>query len=319
MIGNKQNKSAREQITSALKNKKILAAVISLLLIVIIIMIGVCTAGSSSEEITYRETTVQYGELVVGVTESGSVDIGTVDQVFELDMSALQRADTGNLSSGVSSSSAGVGGMSSGGQMGSAAGGAAGGGASVGASSGSLGGFSGGADMFSQIFNMTGAGENASTETIGNLTISEVCVSVGQQIQEGDILYQLEEDSVNELKEELEANVEKAKADLEAVYADQESSRLTAQYTYDSSIAYGSYAETEYNSAIKSLQDYMHHILKQSKEKSGIRKAECPQDPGAETAGIRHSPGDIRYCNGISGGFRSLPGRALCRDSGKMG
>ena len=251
MSEKKQNKSKIAQVTGALKNKKILAAVISLLLVVIIILIAVLTAGGSSEEITYRETTVQYGELVVGVTESGSVDIGTVDQVFELDMSALQRAETSNLGSSSGSSSGSMGG-SMGGQSG-AAGGQMGGSSSGGSSSGS--GFSGGADMFSQIFSMAGAGGGASTESIGNLTVAEVCVSVGQQVQEGDILYQLEEESVNELKEELEANVEKAKADLEAVYADQESSRLTAQYTYDSSIAYGSYADTEYNTTIKSLQD----------------------------------------------------------------
>ena len=44
-------------------------------------------------------TSVKYGTLVKGVTESGSVDIGTVDQTFDLDMSALQRTDTSGSSS----------------------------------------------------------------------------------------------------------------------------------------------------------------------------------------------------------------------------
>ncbi|MFQ9032783.1 MAG: hypothetical protein ACLR7F_13075 [Waltera sp.] len=40
---------------------------------------------------------------------------------------------------------------------------------------------------------------------------------VGQQVSEGDPLYLLEEDSVSDLEDELQSNVEKAKADLEAV------------------------------------------------------------------------------------------------------
>ena len=51
-------------------------------------------SGGSDTEVIYKETTVKYGTLVKGVTESGSVDIGTVDQTFDLDMSALQRTDT---------------------------------------------------------------------------------------------------------------------------------------------------------------------------------------------------------------------------------
>lgn len=37
-------------------------------------------SGGSDTEVIYKETTVKYGTLVKGVTESGSVDIGTVDQ-----------------------------------------------------------------------------------------------------------------------------------------------------------------------------------------------------------------------------------------------
>jgi HlyD family secretion protein len=76
---------------------------------------------------------------------------------------------------------------------------------------------------------------------------------VGQQVSVGDVLYELEEESVSELTEQLESNVDKAKADLDAVYADQVLSKKTAQYTYDSSVAYGSYAETEYNTQVAQL------------------------------------------------------------------
>ena len=66
-------------------------------------------SGGSDTEVIYKETTVKYGTLVKGVTESGSVDIGTVDQTFDLDMSALQRTDTsGSSSSGPAFPSASV-------------------------------------------------------------------------------------------------------------------------------------------------------------------------------------------------------------------
>lgn len=214
-----------------LSNKKILLG-IGIVLGVAVIGTAVAVNTDSGQEVTYREDTVQKGDLVVGITESGSVDVGTVEQVFELDMSALQRAETGTDSAGA------TGGMGGGNMF--AGGGAAGG---------------GGLTMFDQIFSMAGGGSNESGESIGNLSVQEVCISVGQTVQEGDVLYLLEEESVTALKEELQANVEKAEADLNAVYAEQTLSKQTAQYTYDSSVAYGSYAKTEYNTKLKTLEN----------------------------------------------------------------
>lgn len=197
-------------------------------------------SGGSDTEVIYKETTVKYGTLVKGVTESGSVDIGTVDQTFDLDMSALQRTDTSGSSS-------------SGGSSGSTAGSSSGSGG-FGGMSASGGGAQGGLDMFGQIFNMAGSssGSNGDDST---LTVAEVVVSVGQQVSEGDPLYLLEEDSVSDLEDELQSNVEKAKADLEAVEADQTLSRQQAKYTYDSSTAYGSYIDTEYSTTLQELQN----------------------------------------------------------------
>lgn len=208
-------------------------------LCVIILVIAVAAAGGSSEEVTYRETTVQQGNLIVGISESGSVDVGTVDQVFELDMSALQRVDTNSSSSSTSSTAGAAGGFSG-------AGGAMGGGNTAGG---------GGMDMFSQLFSMAGSDNVSGSGTDSSLTVSNVCVSVGQQVSVGDVLYELEEESVAELQEQLQSNVEKAKADLDAVYADQILSKQTAQYTYDTSVAYGDYATVEYNTSLQDLQD----------------------------------------------------------------
>ncbi len=208
-------------------------AIISTICVVVLVVFLVLLNHNEEVQVSYRETAVQHGDLVVGVTESGSVDIGTVDQVFELDMSALQRTSTGtssNQSSSNQNTKQYVGGDSSNGMMG------------------------GQLNMFDQLFSMANQDSSSNTQNSSDLVISEVCASVGQQVEAGDVLYYLEEESVEDLKEYLQSNVDKAKADLDAVYADQTLSQQTAQYTYDSSVAYGSYASTEYNATVDELQ-----------------------------------------------------------------
>ncbi|MCD7837060.1 MAG: HlyD family secretion protein, partial [Lachnospiraceae bacterium] len=193
------------------------------LLLIIIIVVSVISG--SEEEVAYKETQVYYGNLVSGVTESGSVDIGTIEQTFDLDMSALERASVSSSSSS-SGSQSGMGGMAS-----------------------------SALDMFSQIFSMAGGNGSSGQGDDSSLTVSGVCVTVGQQVAVGDALYELEEESVSELEEQLQSNVEKAKADLDAVYADQTLSRESANYTYEISLEYGNYAQTEYNQTISDLED----------------------------------------------------------------
>lgn len=227
--------------------KKILAAAAGVLVIAAVVMVLAMTGGKSHDEYVYKETQVQFGVLTVGVTESGTVDIGTVEQIFDLDMGALRRVQTNN-DTGSSAGVGALGGFSGNSAMGGAAGIAGGSGM------GSV------LNMFSGLntFSLnSGMGGNNIT-SIGNdasLTIANVKVSVGQQVSEGDILYELEEESVSELERKLQADIEKAKADLEAVYASQTLSRETARYTYGNSMAYGIYAETEYNAALQELED----------------------------------------------------------------
>ena len=205
---------------------KILLAAISCLVISVIAVSVLIGMRGRHESYVYKETQVEYGRLTVGVTKSGSIDIGTVEQTFDLDMSALQRVETGNSES--SSNMGTVGGMPA------------------------MGGMGGGLNMLGQTFgggSLVGAGEASS------LTVARVQVSVGQEVSEGDVLYELAEKSVSELEQKLQANVEKAKTDLDAVYADQVLSRQTAKYAYESSMAYGDYAGTEYDTVVQELED----------------------------------------------------------------
>lgn len=210
------------------RKKKIMC--VGALLLVVAIVVGTVAVSSKEveTEVVSKETTVKYGTIVSGVTESGTVDIGTLTQTFDLDMSALVRTGT---SSDSSSSSSGSGPFGGGG--------------------GAMGGLD---SMFGSIFNM-GGNSNTNSGDAMTLTVAEVAVSVGQQVSEGDALYVLEEDSVSALETELEDNVSKASADLEAVKADQTLSKQQAEYTLESSTAYGSFASTEYNTTVQELQD----------------------------------------------------------------
>lgn len=223
-------------IVQQVRQKKKHAVIGAALMLIIILAVVVRSLKSGRQgEYVYKETQVQYGTLVVGVTESGAVDIGTVEQTFDLDMSALQRVKTGNSDSG------------------NGTGGSPNNGGASGDGSRAVSGSAGGMDMFSQIFGM---GNNlTSVGSASSLTVSRAAVTVGERVREGDVLYELEEQSVSGLEQELQSNIEQAKADLDALYAEQELSRTTAEYTYKSSIAYGSYMETEYHAAIQSLQD----------------------------------------------------------------
>ena len=180
--------------------------------------------NDDSDTVAYKEVTVQYGNVIKGVTESGSIDIGVTTETFDLDMSALQRTDS---SSSESSGSSAGGGMP---------------------------GAAGALDMFSDLFSLNQSG-SSSSGSASTITVSEVCVSVGEEVSAGDTLYLIDEESVADLKEELESNVEKAKADLDALIAEQTLSTTKATYTYNSSIAYGDYLDTEYNSTIEELSD----------------------------------------------------------------
>ena len=192
---------------------------------VICVSLTMLSGCEEKEETVYRETIVEYGSLVVGIKESGSVDIGTVEQTFDLDMSALQRVEISNNSTSGGSPSM----------------------------MGGMGGSGGGMNMFSQVFSMAGGNSLVTANSNTDLVVSEVCVTIGEQVEAGDVLYLLEEEGVAELAEELESNVTKAKADLEAVIADQKLTSTTAMYTYETGIAYGGYAETEKENTISEL------------------------------------------------------------------
>ncbi|OLA00443.1 MAG: hypothetical protein BHV95_02830 [Clostridiales bacterium Nov_37_41] len=198
------------------KNKKIwIGAGCSIAILGIAATIGVLIwKNGQTSEVTYRETTVEYGDLTVGITEDSTVNIGTVSQTFDLDISALVSSDSSSSSS--TSQNDSMGGM--------------------------------GMQMFS-------FGGDTYTSQSQEMVIDSVHITVGQEIQAGDVLYTLTEDSVEEIRTQLEEDVEDTLADYQALTVEQQQSYLTAKQGYDTYVTNGSLAELTYNKELQDLQD----------------------------------------------------------------
>lgn len=198
------------------KNKKIwIGAGCSIAILGIAATIGVLIwKNGQTSEVTYRETTVEYGNLTVGITEDSTVNIGTVSQTFDLDISALVSSDSSSSSS--TSQNDPMGGM--------------------------------GMQMFS-------FGGDTYTSQSQEMVIDSVHITVGQEIQAGDVLYTLTEDSVEEIRTQLEEDVEDTLADYQALTVEQQQSYLTAKQGYDTYVTNGSLAELTYNKKLQDLQD----------------------------------------------------------------
>lgn len=198
------------------KNKKIwIGAGCSIAILGIAATTGVLIwKNGQTSEVTYRETTVEYGNLTVGITEDSTVNIGTVSQTFDLDISALVSSDSSSSSS--TSQNDSMGGM--------------------------------GKQMFS-------FGGDTYTSQSQEMVIDSVHITVGQEIQAGDVLYTLTEDSVEEIRTQLEEDVEDTLADYQALTVEQQQSYLTAKQGYDTYVTNGSLAELTYNKELQDLQD----------------------------------------------------------------
>lgn len=198
------------------KNKKIwIGAGCSIAILGIAATTGVLIwKNGQTSEVTYRETTVEYGNLTVGITEDSTVNIGTVSQTFDLDISALVSSDSSSSSS--TSQNDSMGGM--------------------------------GMQMFS-------FGGDTYTSQSQEMVIDSVHITVGQEIQAGDVLYILTEDSVEEIRTQLEEDVEDTLADYQALTVEQQQSYLTAKQDYDTYVTNGSLAELTYNKKLQDLQD----------------------------------------------------------------
>lgn len=179
--------------------------------------------GDSDEEIVYRETKVEYGSLTVGITDEAAVEIGTLEQTFDLDISALVDSDT------TSDSQSTVVAMP--------------------------GGFSGAGGGNTGMMSFGSFGFESQSSQSQSLEVAGVMAAVGQEIKEGDLLYTLTAESVNEIRDTLSEDINDTKADYEALQIEQEESRTKAQQGYDTYVTNGKYAQLIYENDIKTYQE----------------------------------------------------------------
>ncbi len=201
------------------------AAAVVAILAVLLRLVG---REHSGEEVVYREDRVEYGSLTVGITDEATVEIGTLEQRFDLDISAL--VDGGSVSDT------------------QAAGAMPGGFGSMG---------NGGTGMLS--FGSLNVDSPASQSQ--SLEVADVRIAVGQEIREGDLIYTLTTESVDEIRGTLSEDIDDAKADYEALEVEQEESRTQAQQGYDTYVTNGKYAQLIYQNALKTYQDALEEAV----------------------------------------------------------
>jgi HlyD family secretion protein len=202
-----------------MKKKLIIGAVV---VVAIIAAAAAITYGviksNSKETVVYRETTVEYGNLTVGITDDSSVNIGTLEQTFDLDISALVSSDS------------------------SSSGNAMGGGDAM------MGGGGGGQMSFD-------IGGNQYTSQEQEMEIESVNITVGQNISVGDVLYTLTEESVNEIRQQLEDDVNDTLAEYNTLQIEQQESRVSASQQQATYNVNGKYAQLIYDNTVEKLQE----------------------------------------------------------------
>lgn len=197
-----------------LSNKKgLVKGLIAIAILVCIIIVAVITAGiGNQEEVIYQETQALKGEMAAGVTETGSVDVGTATQSFDLDISEFSGESSFNAQSGM--------GNSMGGMMG------------------------------------FGVENNSSSNTgTRQLIIEEVYVEAGEEVTEGTAILKLTEESVNSIRRLLEEDVASAEIVYQQTLTIQKQTAQEAAALLKINTLYGSYAQSEYQQTLDSLQE----------------------------------------------------------------
>ena len=198
------------------KRAVFLYAATALILIVTIVTAMIYKSKNESEtsaNTVYREETVTKGALTVGITEEGTVTIGTTTQTLAVDISAYTGSDNTSTNSWQNA---------------------------------------GGGMPGQQTQTTTTTSTDSDTR---ELEVKQVYVNVGQEIAKGDPIALLDADSVNDIKADLQADVEDAKNTYDETAASQTVSDQTAEQNYKLYSLYGDTAQSAYDTTVATLQD----------------------------------------------------------------
>ena len=244
-MADKEKKQAA--VKSKSHKKKIKKDIISIILIGCITVIVVFNVNNKKDdtktETVTKENTAKKGNLTVGITESGTMEIGSITQSYELDTSSMgtssSSSSSGTSSSGSSSSdssnkSDAQGMQNMGGAMGMAGG-------------------QSGSDSSSSTTKTTSSSSGNESVSDSDLVIKKVCITSGQNVKKGDTILKLTTKSVSNVRKLYKAAVSSAKLSLKEAKVDRDSDKLTAEYEYKERIAAGKSAKTTYKATLQSL------------------------------------------------------------------
>lgn len=206
-----------------MKRKKMIGAIISAVVVIIIVVSVVYQRWKpETQQTVTKETTVEYGNLTVGVTESGSASLGTVDQTFDIDIntSSGTSENTATSTSTTTEDSRGMD-MAEGNKMDSAA------------------------------TESTTSDNNTSSVA---LEVEKVYVAEGQVVEKGDSLVKLTSESIKEVRAALKTNLASANLTLKSAKITRKETSVNAKYEYKENITKGGTAKATYNATISSLQ-----------------------------------------------------------------
>lgn len=206
-----------------MKRKKMIGAIISAVVVIIIVVSVVYQRWKpETQQTVTKETTVEYGNLTVGVTESGSASLGTVDQTFDIDIntSSGTSENTATSTSTTTEDSRGMD-MAEGNKMDSAA---------------------------------TESTTSASNTSSVALEVEKVYVAEGQVVEKGDSLVKLTSESIKEVRAALKTNLASANLTLKSAKITRKETSVNAKYEYKENITKGENAKATYNATISSLQ-----------------------------------------------------------------
>lgn len=227
--------------------KKIKKTIISIILIGCITVIVVFNVNNKKDdtktETVTKENTAKKGNLTVGITESGTMEIGSITQSYELDTSSVGTSSSSS-SSGTSSSGSSYSDSSNK----SDAQGMQNMGGSMGMAGGQL-----GSDSSSSTTKTTSSSSGSESVSDSDLVIKKVCITSGQNVKKGDTILKLTTKSVSNVRKLYKAAVSSAKLSLKEAKVDRDSDKLTAEYEYKERIAAGKSAKTTYKATLQSL------------------------------------------------------------------
>jgi len=234
----------KKQMTSKSHKKRIKKVAVSVILIACIITVVVFNVMNKNDDtkttIVTKENTAKKGNLTVGITESATMEIGSITQSYELDTSSVGSSSSSSSGSGSSSSSGSssqnksdVQGMQNGGNAMGMAGG----------------------QSESESTTSTKSTTSSGSESVSDsdLVIEKVCITSGQNVKKGDTILKLTNKSVSNVRKLYKEAVSSARLSLKEAKIDRDSDKLTAEYEYKDRLAAGKSAKTTYNATVQSL------------------------------------------------------------------